>query len=153
MKLLFEIPEILYDSLIDIELRNYMLDESSVKDIPASSSALKRTSCNTTTTVMTTADWTGGFCTVCTVGANYACNVNPASFPDWNGGNRNFTDPIPAGGQISSISVEIFGVGCDGGSSPIQVSINGSSIGTNNLGGTCSCNSCFMTTVSQNYPD
>ncbi len=148
------VPTMLYSDELVLSLRNYTLESevspsSPIKEINKSA----RTSCDSPSSTSLTLNWVGGHCTVCTPGNEYACNTNPDYFTDWNNGDRTFTDPLPAGAEVSSISITVFGVHGCGGGNDVQVELNGTNIGSSTMGGSCGCDTCFDTNITASWDD
>lgn len=95
-----------------------------------------------------------GGCTVC--GADYWCFNTPGSYCGNTGpsGSQSFSDPVPPGNIVTSVTVDYYSAGCAGGS--INVDINGQAIPgvfDGNTGCLCSNNPCAVAaTSSQTFP-
>jgi len=102
----------------------------------------------TQTTVNSTVFWTTGWCTICNSinGGQYACESGSGS-PQWNSGQRNFLDPVPAGNNVTQVCATVNYVCC--GLTGMTIRLNGVIIGTFNVPGGCNCNcgNCYSNTV------
>ena len=104
-----------------------------------------------------TVSWSGGWCSICegniSPNNNYSCQTGSGSF-NWNNGQRNFNDPLPANSLVSRIDVKVNKVNC--GLNNICVQLNGQQISCTNTTGNCGCFNCFPTchsntNVNYNY--
>ena len=102
--------------------------------------------------VTVTANWTGGWCSICCgVTGDYACN-GPFGNSDWDGGQKSFMDPVPAGNIITDVSIILYW-SSDCGTDPdtFNLSINNQLIGSFiKSTGVCQCADCIIDRVS-NY--
>jgi hypothetical protein len=83
----------------------------------------------------------GAGCTVCGT-TNYQCM--PIG-----GSPKTFTDPVPSGGKVVSVTVRVYGVGCGAGTTTVR--INSTTIGTFAASSSCVCGGCepaFTVTLS-----
>lgn len=100
------------------------------------------------TTVNSSVFWTTGWCTICNTinGGQYACASGSGS-PQWNNGQRNFTDPVPTGNNVTQFCATVNYVCC--GLTSITVRLNGTTVGTFAVPGGCNCNcgNCYSGTI------
>lgn len=105
------------------------------------------------TVVNTSVFWTTGWCTICNNinSGQYACQSGSGS-PMWNNGQRNFTDPVPAGNQVTQVCATVNYVCC--GLTSMTVVLNGVTVGTFNVpsGCNCNCGNCYTGTVCITNP-
>ena len=103
--------------------------------------------------VNTSVFWTTGWCTICNNinSGQYACAQGSGS-PMWNNGQRTFTDPVPAGNQVTQVCATVNYVCC--GLTSMTVVLNGVTVGTFNVptGCNCSCGNCYTGTVCITNP-
>lgn len=109
-------------------------------------------------TASTTVSWTGalaqGACSsgssglVC--GGDWQCSSN--SWGGWNSGLKTFTDPVPAGNTITSVTVAVYQTDCS--PSSVNITLNGQNLGTYSATGTgCACGGpCLTYSVTQTGP-
>lgn len=105
------------------------------------------------TVVNTSVFWTTGWCTICNNinSGQYACASGSGS-PMWNNGQRTFTDPVPAGNQVTQVCATVNYVCC--GLTSMTVRLNGVTIGTFPVptGCNCNCGNCYTGTVCITNP-
>lgn len=105
------------------------------------------------TVVNTSVFWTTGWCTICNNinGGQYACAQGSGS-PMWNNGQRTFTDPVPAGNQVTQVCATVNYVCC--GLTSFTVVLNGVTVGTFPVptGCNCNCGNCYTGTVCITNP-
>ena len=96
-------------------------------------------------TACTNVYWTSGWCTMCS-GSSYSCNPPWSGSGNWNNGIRNFSDPIPGGNVITSVSVTVNQADCGYGT--LCVYINGVLLQCKPAYGNCNCGSCWPMTFT-----
>ena len=96
-------------------------------------------------TACTNVYWTSGWCTICS-GSSYSCNPPWSGSGNWNNGIRNFSNPIPGGNVITSVSVTVYKADCGYGS--LCVYINGVLLQCKPPVGNCWCGNCFPQTYT-----
>lgn len=105
------------------------------------------------TTVNTSVFWTTGWCSICNTinGGQYACESGSGS-PQWNNGIRNFSDPVPAGNNVTQVCATVNYVCC--GLSGMTINLNGVPVGTFSVpsGCNCNCSNCYSNTVCITNP-
>ena len=90
-----------------------------------------------------TVNWSTGWCSICGgPNGNYACN------PPWSGSGdwvcKGFANCVPAGNIVTQVCYTLFWVGCTGN---VTLTLNGTSIGTTQVIGSCPCGGCVTSTV------
>ncbi len=99
-----------------------------------------------------TLDFQGvSFCSVCGA-TDYACSQGNTG--NWNNGIKTFFNPVPSGNIVTGIKIDVYTTGdCDGTSTTRTLQLNSQVVGTyvNNIG-SCTCNTCFVYTVTANNP-
>jgi cysteine-rich repeat protein len=94
--------------------------------------------------------WNGGLagnptCGLCA--GDWACSAGGAG--NWNSGMKTFADPLPPGAIIKQVSATLFSVaGCAGGSSEVEVQLQGATVEQRVLLGGCTCNTCETNSFS-----
>ena len=136
------IPIIVFFDGVEISLHQYSEERSlelANSQLPIQFSAA--VTCHPLLVQTANINWIGGFCGLCQGAGEYSCNVSSPAFSDWNNGNKDFTDPLGIGTEISKIEVTIYGaIAC--GMAQIQLSINGTQIQQRTINDNCLCGDC-----------
>ena len=106
--------------------------------------------------------WHLGHCSICGHDRDYDCSPYGTypGYAEYNFGindgweSCSFTDPVPSGLTINSVTASIVSLTCNqgdynyGGTGDIDLKINGTSMGTNNASGNCLCGTCNPLTIT-----